>query len=152
MKQCTFHVCVSALTSGVHELLPPPVPTLFSSQTSALQSTSWNWQVKHNVNKKLIWSTTSQLQHARTHAHNSPEDRKTPCPDVLAAMLDTSYQVRYELVDGALVLDWARHTLSYLHFVALTVERHQSIFSHSIVKSCSWYLACHYFEPPTYLK
>lgn len=60
-----------------------------------------------------------------THTHNSPEDRQALCPDVLAAMLDTSYQVRYELVDGAFVLDRARHTLGYLHLVALTVETNQ---------------------------
>lgn len=36
---------------------------------------------------------------------NSPEDRQALSPDVLAAMLDSSYQVRYELVNGALILD-----------------------------------------------
>jgi len=58
-----------------------------------------------------------------SHTRYSPEDRETLCPDVLAAVLDTSYQVRDELVDGALVLDGARHTLGYLYVVALTVER-----------------------------
>lgn len=42
-----------------------------------------------------------------THKHYSPEDRKTFGPDVLATVLDTSYQVRYKLMDGALVLDRA---------------------------------------------
>lgn len=37
-------------------------------------------------------------------------------------MLDTSYQVGYKLVNGALILDRARHTLGDLHLVALAVE------------------------------
>ena len=60
--------------------------------------------------------------HTHTHTHNSPEDRETLCPDVLAAMLDTCYKVRYKLVDGALVLDWTWHTLGHLHIVTLTVD------------------------------
>lgn len=44
---------------------------------------------------------------SNSHTNYSPEDRQTLGPDVLAAMLDTSYQVRYKLVDGALVLDRA---------------------------------------------
>lgn len=62
-----------------------------------------------------------------THTLSSPKDGQTLCPDVLAAMLDTGYQVRYKLVDGAFILDRARHTLGYLHLVALTVET-RSIF------------------------
>lgn len=37
-------------------------------------------------------------------------------------MLDASDQVGDKLVDGALVLDRAGHTLSHLHLVPLTVE------------------------------
>lgn len=67
-----------------------------------------------------------------THTDCSPEDRKTLGPDVLAAMLDTSYQVRYKLVDGALVLDRARHPLGHLHIVALAVGGRQSILHHTV--------------------
>lgn len=58
----------------------------------------------------------------KKHTHNSPKDGKTLCPYILAPMLDSCYQVWYKLVNGALVLDWARHTLGNLHFVTLTVD------------------------------
>lgn len=62
------------------------------------------------------------ISRAILSTRDSPEDRQTLGSDILAAMLDTSYQVRDKLVDGALILDRARHTLGYLHLVALTVE------------------------------
>lgn len=61
--------------------------------------------MEHN----LIGALNNISTHTHTRAHtltcDSPEDTQTLGSDILAAMLDTSYQVRYELVDGALVLD-----------------------------------------------
>lgn len=70
----------------------------------------------------LIGALNDISTHTHTHACDSPEDTQTLGSDILAAMLDTSYQVRYELLDGALVLDRARHPLGHLHLVALAVE------------------------------
>lgn len=77
--------------------------------------------MEHNLTGALT-NISRAILSTHTHARDSPEDRQTLGSDILAAMLDTSYQVRDKLVDGALILDRARHTLGYLHLVALTVE------------------------------
>ena len=61
-------------------------------------------KIQKNV-KNMVHITSAFQQ--MIHTNNSPEDRETLCPDVLAAMLDTGYQVWYKLVDGPLVLDRA---------------------------------------------
>lgn len=53
----------------------------------------------------------------------SPQDAEALSSDVLTAVLNACYEVRYKLVDGAFVLHWARNALSYLHLVALAVEK-----------------------------
>lgn len=127
---------ISVLTSAVHERLPPPVQTWFASQTSTLQSTSWIWgRLNRDIKQSNMWPTSRIKK--KNHSVHSPQDGQTFCSDVLAAMLNPSYQVRNELMDGAFVLDWARDALSHLHSVAFTVNKdvgHLTLFQ-SLIKA-----------------
>lgn len=50
---------------------------------------------------------------------SSPQHGEAPGADVLAAVLDPRNQIGDEFVDGALVLNGARHPLCHLHLVTL---------------------------------
>lgn len=56
-------------------------------------------------------------------SQHSPQDRQATGTDILAAMLDTCYEVGHELLNGAFVLDGARNTLCDLHLIPLTAWR-----------------------------
>lgn len=54
---------------------------------------------------------------------HSPQDRQAAGADVLAAVLDTCYEVGHELLNGAFVLDGARDALCDLHLIPLAAWR-----------------------------
>lgn len=75
-----------SLTSGVHEHLPPPVQTWFAFQTSALRSTSWNWQRNQTVVKTHqclnVWICVGTNEpHKHTVPTGGQRDSLPRCPD-----------------------------------------------------------------------